>query len=307
MKAINLTEVLLYYDGVQVFAGRDAIGGHYVGVGIGPGIVTNRYMVTGADPELLRQFRGGRLDLRTLLLAAPAGEWFITVAKGGGDNLYLEPQPLPVAAADCLPGPNFTLEDGPIDDWALQQARERGNVVFEFSVEPPEAVTHRLRANTLGNILIRVQTVIKHAYASAVRDLPAGERGRYPADGYLLDVVAPAAPGSFRVLLEAANQPISQFFGADLTAGLQRLDAVFRSADAPEQAPELLKPYRGPLAAAYLNLIRYLAEKETGLNYSWAEPTAVAAQYGGISEATARKLAATLADFNPRRASRHYP
>lgn len=120
MKAIKLTDVLFYYDGVQVFAGRDAIGGHYVGAAIGPGIVTNRYMVTGADPELLRQFRGGRLDLRTLLLAAPEGEWFITVDKEGGDSpLYLEPQPVPVAECDCLPGPNFILEDGPVDDLAL--------------------------------------------------------------------------------------------------------------------------------------------------------------------------------------------
>lgn len=127
MKAIKLTAVLFYYDGVQVFEGRDAIGGHYVGAAIGPGIVTNRYMVTGAAPELLRQFRGGRLDLRTLLLAAPEGEWFITVDKEGGDSpLYLEPQPVPVAECDCLPGPNFTLEDGPVDDLALQHALEGG-------------------------------------------------------------------------------------------------------------------------------------------------------------------------------------
>ena len=123
MKAIKLTNVLLYYDGVQVFEGRDAIGGHYVGVGIGPGISTNRYMVTGAAPERLRQFRGGRLDLRTLLLEAPEGEWFITVDQEGGDSsLYLEPQPVPVAECDCLPGPNFILEDGPeglVDDLAL--------------------------------------------------------------------------------------------------------------------------------------------------------------------------------------------
>ena len=130
MKAINLTAVLLYYDGVQVFEGRDAIGGHYVGAAISPGIVTNRYMVTGAAPERLRQFRGGRLDLRTLLLEAPEGEWFITVDKEGGDSpLYLEPQPVPVAECDCLPGPNFILEDGPdgpVDDLALQHALERG-------------------------------------------------------------------------------------------------------------------------------------------------------------------------------------
>ncbi len=31
MKTIKHTNILVYYDGVQVFAGRDAVGDHYVG------------------------------------------------------------------------------------------------------------------------------------------------------------------------------------------------------------------------------------------------------------------------------------
>ena len=305
MKAIELTAVLLYYDGVQVFEGRDAIGGHYVGAAIGPGIVTNRYMVTGAAPERLRQFRGGRLDLRTLLLEAPEGEWFITVDQEGGDSpLYLEPQPVPVAECDCLPGPNFILEDGPdglVDDLTLQHARERGNVIFEFSAEPPEAVAHRIRMTTLGHILIRVQTVVKHAYESAVRDLPERPlRGRYVADGHLMDVVVPAAPGSFRVVLEAVKPP-DLFVPGELTRGLQRLDEVFASATDPDTVPEALQPYRGPLAGSFIQLLQFLVANQTGLYYSWADPRATASQHSGISEGTARELAETLADFNSRR------
>ena len=125
MKTINLTEILFYYDGVQVFAGRDAIGGHYVGAAIGPGIVTNRYMVTAARPERLQQFRVGQVDLRTLLLEAPGGQWYIAVDKEGGDSpLYLEPQPVPVSESDCLPGPNFVLADEPIESLAEWQGQE---------------------------------------------------------------------------------------------------------------------------------------------------------------------------------------
>lgn len=29
MKTINLTEILEYYDGIQIFAAQDVIGGHY--------------------------------------------------------------------------------------------------------------------------------------------------------------------------------------------------------------------------------------------------------------------------------------
>ena len=125
MKTINLTEILVYYDGIQVFAGRDAGGGDYVGVGFGPQISPDRYMVTGARPERLQQFRVGQVDLRTLLLEAPDGEWFITVDKEGGDSpLYLEPQPVPVSESDCLPGPNFVLADEPIESLAEWQGQE---------------------------------------------------------------------------------------------------------------------------------------------------------------------------------------
>ena len=122
MKAINLTDILVYYDGVQVFEGRDAGGGHYIGVGIGPGISTNRYMVTGAIPERLQQFRSGLLDLRSLLLEAPDGQWFITVDKEGGDApLFLEPQPGPVAQSPYLPGPNFIMDCEPVESLAEWQ------------------------------------------------------------------------------------------------------------------------------------------------------------------------------------------
>ena len=122
MKTINLTDILVYYDGVQVFEGRDASGGGYIGVAIGPGIITNRYMVTGAALERLQQFRVGQLDLRTLLLEAPGGEWFITVDKEGGDSpLFLEPQLGPVSECDCLPGPNFIVNCEPVESLAEWQ------------------------------------------------------------------------------------------------------------------------------------------------------------------------------------------
>ncbi len=122
MKSINLTDILVYYDGIQVFAAADAAGRSYVGVGYGPDISTDCYLVTAALPERLQQFRSGLLDLRSLLLEAPDGEWFITVDKEGGDApLFLEPQPGPVAQSPYLPGPNFILDCEPVESLAEWQ------------------------------------------------------------------------------------------------------------------------------------------------------------------------------------------
>ena len=139
MKTIKLTEVLDYYDGIEVFAAQDAIGGHYIALAIDTVDGHGRYVVTGAVPERLQQFRCGVLDLRTLLLEAPGGEWYITVADGTIDDpLALEPQAGPLAAREeFLPLPDLFLDDEPVGDLGVQQARERDNGILEFSAEPP--------------------------------------------------------------------------------------------------------------------------------------------------------------------------
>ena len=126
MKTIQPGAVLLYYDGAQIFEGRDAIGGHYIAVQIDR--VDNgvfRYLATGAKPERLRQFRVGELTLRQLFLDAPGGEWFFI----DGDPLYDEPLTLlPQNGAlaeqeDLLPG-HFRMRGAPTDANARKRALE---------------------------------------------------------------------------------------------------------------------------------------------------------------------------------------
>ena len=111
MKLIRLTEILDYYDGIQIFAGQDANGGCYVGSLIDREGPADRYLVTAAAPERLQQFREGCLDLRTLLLTAPGGRWYLALDREGGDApLPLTPQAGPLAATDYLPAPGLFLD-----------------------------------------------------------------------------------------------------------------------------------------------------------------------------------------------------
>ena len=109
IKLIRLTETLDYYDGIQIFAGRDANGGCYVGSLIDQDGPADRYLVTAAAPEHLRQFREGHLDLRTLLLSAPGGQWYLSLDRDSGD-VPLTPQSGPLAATDYLPEPGLFLD-----------------------------------------------------------------------------------------------------------------------------------------------------------------------------------------------------
>lgn len=131
MKTIKLTAVLDYYDGIQTFAARDAIGGHYIATAIDTVGGFDRYLVTGAAPERLEQFCAGQLDLRTLLLEAPGGEWYTTIANGTSDDpLTLEPQNGPLAETDLLPDDGYTLGIiEPVGEPEVQQALASGKAV----------------------------------------------------------------------------------------------------------------------------------------------------------------------------------
>lgn len=133
MKTIKLTEILEYYDGIQIFAARDPIGGHYVGDMIDTVGDDDRYLVVGVRPERLDDLRAGKVDLRALLLETPGGEWYIATAKGTIDDPHtLIPQSTPLADSDYLPDDGFFLgpdPDAPVDDQTIRNAVDRGKAV----------------------------------------------------------------------------------------------------------------------------------------------------------------------------------
>ncbi len=296
MKTIQPAGTLYYYDGPQVLEARDTIGGHYIALMVDHLEDHCRYLVAGVAPERLRQFRSGILDLRTLLVDADTDEWYLASAPMGPEQLMtLEPQHTSLVDSGMLPDEGFVLHDRPADDLALNEARMRNNVVIEIIADPPEAVDeHRIRIGTFTGLLNHVQTVVRHAYRAALREISAGTRSRlYTDDAHLLDVVVPAAPGSFRVVLEGSQTP--GLFGlAELTRALRRVDSIFEHAQSPNQTLITLKEHRGHLAGSYLRLLNFLIERKTGLQYSWAEPISATASHGSVSESEANSLVETL-------------
>ncbi len=130
MKTVKITEILEYYDGIQIFAARDSIGGHYIGDMIDTVGDSDRYAVVGVSPERLADFQAGQVDLRTLLLESPNGEWYITVPGGTiEDPLVLEHQHKPLSETGHLPQDGYFLEpEEPRDYEAVRRALGRGKI-----------------------------------------------------------------------------------------------------------------------------------------------------------------------------------
>ena len=131
MKTIRITEILEYYDGIQIFAARDSSGGHYLGGMIDTVGDHDRYAVVGVRPERLADCRIGLVDLRTLMLETPGGEWYISMPEGGiEDPQALIPQSTPLAESGCLPEDGYFLgPEEPPDDKAVLRTLESGKAV----------------------------------------------------------------------------------------------------------------------------------------------------------------------------------
>ena len=114
MKIIKHTNTLVYYDGVQVFVGRDTVGGRYVGAMIDSVGDADRYLVVAVAPERLRRFCAGEIDLRTLLLESSAEGWHVALVADDFERpVCLEPQPGRLIEMDYLPEAGFLLGPAP--------------------------------------------------------------------------------------------------------------------------------------------------------------------------------------------------
>lgn len=110
MKMAQLTATLLYYDGVQVFEGRDDSGNCYLGAMIDSTPDADRYLVTGVLPEHLRELKAGARDLRAVLLDRSYSGWYLAcVSDNFAAPFALERQQGMLLDCDYLPGNGVLL------------------------------------------------------------------------------------------------------------------------------------------------------------------------------------------------------
>lgn len=295
-RTIRQTGTLFYYDGPQVFEALDAIGGHYLGVMVAPDDARDRYLVVGADPDRLRQFRLGLIDLRTMIMDRPYGEWFMLHVDSGLDgDLGLEVIADPDIADDLLPVAGFQLQQTSTSSVAGIEARARGNLVLEITLTPPESAReHRIHVPTYVKALGLLQTIVKHAFGWALRDTPQNSRSSVRRENaHILDVVVPAEAGSFKLILVGSQEP-DMFGNNEIARALVQLDQLFDHVSDPVEAAKYAQTRRGHLAGAYLRLLEFLVAHDTDIQYEWAEPLSTHTQRRGISINQAKPIIAIL-------------
>lgn len=288
MKQIFYTATLFYHDGPLLFEARDAIGGHYIAAAVEDREGEARYLLRGVAPGEIGRLRTGRIDLKSLLLEAPEDDWYL--ATFGDDleaPLRLERHTSPLVETDYLPERGLLLHDHPPDDEIVETARKENTLVVEIRANSPRAaIEHRVAADTLAGILSGFQAIVRHSCRRATRGLGSGSR---PPGSDTMEVIVPAAPGSFRVVLASAHPP-DLFGGSFLRPALKRIDTVFEQAEDPSGTVAHLRENRGHFAGATLKLLRFLNQRHTDLRYAWADQLSDGATRLGVTHSAAARI-----------------
>ena len=108
MLKIRYKSTLFEYDGPQIFAARDRIGGHYIAVAVEDNGTDNQYLIVRTEVEKLRKFRTGEIDFRSLLIESSQHGWYLTSSDvKKDDSLTIQPQQGSLHERGDLPEPDF--------------------------------------------------------------------------------------------------------------------------------------------------------------------------------------------------------
>jgi hypothetical protein len=293
-RRIIYSGTLFYCDGIQVFEGKDEIGGNYVGVLSGDLTGEPEYVIVGINPWQLQQFRLGKVDLRSLMVQRPYSEWLAGPLLDSKNGLLVDAEPQNGSIPEpCLPEEGFVLSLAPSTDAHLvrHESIARNNLAFEVALDTRiPSDEHRVRANTLGGLLIHIQSLVGNAYRKA-KSLSRGVP--HKESNPLLDVAVGAAAGSFKVLLVPSQLP-NLFNQSELSEALEIIDFVLSDSANPKQTLERVQKYAGHTAKSLVRLLQFIIANDVSLSYSWAAPDRDKVSSRYLPAANASLLLATL-------------
>ena len=179
MTKIRHTKTLFDYDGPQLFEARGDDGDQYMALLVASENGGDRYLVVRVNPEVLKQFRTGAIELRALLTLAGKEQWFLANSTNLDEPLALELQSPPVAE-HFLPDEGFVLADVPVDEGVLSPDTEHTYGPPTQSAEVRERLAEALKLDLVGPW---------EGHALAKERLPGWER---PSNWYLTGFLVPS-------------------------------------------------------------------------------------------------------------------
>ena len=295
---IHYEKTIEYYDGIRLFEARDPIGGTYAAYLLETNDQADRYLVFGCEPDQLRLFRNGGIDLKSLATKSSIYGWYLADITDFDEPIHVTSQDSDTIPDDYLPQPGFFITGVEVNQDVTARAKQQDNIVIQVTIDPPESADeHTVRASTLSGLIRHMRDLTRYAAEHASREEEkAGIQATRNRDDHELYAIE-LSQGSTIITFQGARRPTTKD-DPILYKALDQLDHLFKNADTPNRAADALAQYDPKVANAYLRLMKFLKARKTGFSYTWATPRSTRPSHQAILlekvEALAKELKGAL-------------
>lgn len=291
MKKLFYKEPLLFYDGLQIFVAEDQFSSKYVCTLVEQSDEKDKYLCVPVSSSRLSAVIRGNIELREIYIATESNELFTVEVQT--ELLHdlpasqINPEELP---ANWLPDHGFFLNVESSDNLVITESVERQRAIIHCHLNPPEARSEsKILADNLSQATKLIQRLIKHAFRRSITSLEKNIRTRLSTpDNYQLEVFA-FSEGSFTLHLQSAI-PADLVGYVEITKALQIIDRITALVSTPNATVEQVAQLGGHFATAYKDLLKFISDVDTPLEYEWSTPETRTIVRRRITSAQAKPL-----------------
>ena len=288
---VFLKDILLFYDTPQLFVACDEIGTNYICMLVEQNSTSDKFACIQISEQKLIHFCTGNIDLRDIFINPEMMSFYQINIKDYNSNFFeteiLETEIFP---SRWLPEEGVFINIEQAQSEIIAESQARAKTIVHLSLNPPESTSEpKINTLTLSEALLRFQTMLKYAYKRSIATLPYAQRKHLNTpENYQLDVFA-FARGSFKVKMQSQSFP-NLFGETEISRALHLVDQLVDNINNVELSLQLLAENKGHFANTYINFLKYVAESQHRLSYSWAFSSLKAPITKQISSAQAQYL-----------------
>jgi len=292
MRVLDHLQTVLYYDVPQVFIAGDQLGTRYVCMLVEEGNEVDKYLCVPASAHRLNSLFSGELDLRSLYESPETDELYVVnTSPDGLSAMSVTALDLNDVSQDWFPDPGLFIGIERLPDiQVIEEALRRQRAIIHCKLSPPESRDEpKITAEHLGQAVRLFQRLVKHAYRKALKGLDDASRQLLSEPrNYELEIFA-FSPGSFTLHMQSAV-PADLLGYVQISKALEIIDSISERIDYPDEAVDIVAAFGGHFATAYKDLLRFITETETSIEYEWSIPERRASNRYRISTAQAAPL-----------------
>jgi hypothetical protein len=274
-KQIIPKEVLIYFDGPQLFVGADQVGTRYICLLSESTERLARYLCSPISVERLSNFTLGNLDLLDIFIGPETGEVYTALVQDSSmAEIPVELIDITKIPAEWLPEKGFFFDkEDSSDELVVQESCEKNRGVVHLALNPPESRGEdcKIDAVTLSESVKRFQNLVKFAYKkSLLSTKPEFRKLHEAADNYELEIFK-CSNGSFKVHMQS-KLAADLSCNVELFRAMTKIDELMQAMGDPASAVEILKSNKGHLVGAFKKFLAFIVEKDIPLYYEWTTP-----------------------------------